>query len=89
MAKKSTKKAAPKKVSKKTTTKSHGELFDKHQNLLWLLPIFFLVAVIAVYMINNMYSVQVSAPQPVVENTNVDLNNETINNDPITNESLQ
>ena len=51
MAKKKAK--ATKKVPAK---KSHGELFDKHGNLIWLLPIFFIVAVIAVMAIKNMYT---------------------------------
>ncbi len=44
-----------KKKSKSTAkrTKSHGELFDKHPNLLWLLPIFLLIAAVAVIVYNN------------------------------------
>lgn len=49
MAKKKTKT-----VKKASAKKSHGELFDKHNNLIWLLPIFFIVAVIAVMAIKNM-----------------------------------
>ena len=49
MAKKKTKT-----VKKSPAKKSHGELFDKHGNLIWLLPIFFIVAVIAVMAIKDM-----------------------------------
>ena len=46
---------AKKRSAKKATPKkSHGELFDKHPNLIWLLPIFFIIAVVAVLAINNM-----------------------------------
>lgn len=54
MAKKKTKaspKAAPKSTSKKSS--GHGELFDKHPNLIWLLPIFLLIAAVAVIMYKN------------------------------------
>ena len=53
MAKKKTKsapKAAPKKI------KSHGQLFDSHPNLIWLLPIFLLIAAVAVIMYKNSMS---------------------------------
>lgn len=47
----------PKKKAKPSTAKasrkSHGELFDKHPNLIWLLPIFLLIAAIAVIVYNN------------------------------------
>jgi len=53
------------KVSKKSLSakKSHGELFDKHDNLIWLLPIFFIVAIIAVMALNN-------STQPVDQDLN-------------------
>jgi Na+/H+ antiporter NhaC len=52
----------PKKKSAKTSTKSsksHGELFDKHPHLKWLIPVFFVVCVVAIYILkvnadNNM-----------------------------------
>lgn len=50
MPKKKTK-SAPK--STKKTTKSHGVLFDNHPNLIWLLPIFLIIAAIAVIAYNN------------------------------------
>jgi hypothetical protein len=52
MAKKKVKATKKAKVNKSP----HGELFDKHNNLIWLLPIFFIVAVIALFAIRNMYS---------------------------------
>ena len=41
-------------AKKAPARKSHGELFDKHNNLIWLLPVFFIVAVIALFAIKNM-----------------------------------
>lgn len=60
---------AKKKAVKRSTKskKSHGELFDKHNNLIWLLPIFFIVAVIAVMAINNMVNKQYVDEVVVVE----------------------
>lgn len=40
----------PKKKSAKTSPKSeHGELFDKHPNLKWLIPLFFVIAAVGIY----------------------------------------
>lgn len=50
MAKKKTK-SAPKSTPKKA--KSHGQLFDSHPNLIWLLPVFLLIAAVAVIMYKN------------------------------------
>lgn len=54
MAKKKTKSTAS-----KSTRKSHGVLFDKHPNLIWLLPIFLIIAAVAVVMYNNSLSMKV------------------------------
>jgi len=71
----------PKKKSAKSATrssKSHGELFDKHPHLKWLIPVFFVVAAIALYfmkmdsdsgMIN--YSETVEEIEVVVPDANV------------------
>lgn len=42
---------AKKKAAKKSTKKSHGELFDKHPNLIWLIPVFFIISLLAVMFI--------------------------------------
>lgn len=41
------------KSATKSPKKSHGELFDKHPNLIWLLPIFMIIAVVAIIAYNN------------------------------------
>lgn len=53
MAKKKTK-SAPKATPKKS--KSHGQLFDNHPNLIWLLPVFLIIAAVAVLMYKNSMS---------------------------------
>lgn len=51
-----------KKKSKSTSSKkSHGELFDKHPNLIWLLPVFLIIAAAAVVMYNNSLSMQLDS----------------------------
>lgn len=47
MAKKKTK-SAP-----KSKTSSHGQLFDSHPNLKWLLPVFFVIAAVAILAMKN------------------------------------
>lgn len=40
-----------KKVAARSSKKSHGELFDNHPNLIWLLPVFLIIAALAVVFI--------------------------------------
>jgi hypothetical protein len=47
MAKKKTKSAPKSKPS------SHGQLFDSHPNLKWLLPVFFVIAAVAILAMKN------------------------------------
>jgi hypothetical protein len=56
MAKKKTKSSAP-----KSSRKSHGVLFDKHPNLIWLLPVFLIIAAVAVVMYNNSMTMKVDS----------------------------
>lgn len=57
------------KATKRTTAKKgYGELFDKHTNLIWLLPIFFIVAVIAVIAIKNASTPPVMSGDNMYEN---------------------
>lgn len=51
MAKKKAK-STPKKTTS-TNKKSHGQLFDSHPNLIWLLPVFLIIAAVAVLMYKN------------------------------------
>ena len=61
-------------AKKRVVKKSHGELFDKHTNLIWLLPIFFIVAIIAVIAIKNENA-------PVAMNEDSVYENEMMNDD--------
>ncbi len=49
MAKKKTK-TAPKTTKKAS---GHGQLFDSHPNLKWLLPVFFVIAAVAILAMKN------------------------------------
>ncbi len=54
MAKKKTKSSSkPVAKSSSKSSKSHGQLFDSHPNLIWLLPVFLLIAAVAVIMYKN------------------------------------
>ena len=54
MAKKKTKSSSkPATKASSKSTKSHDQLFDSHPNLIWLLPVFLLIAAVAVIMYKN------------------------------------
>lgn len=79
----------PKKKSTKSTPKkqSHGELFDKHPHLKWLIPVFFVVAAIALYFMKidsdgkmMDYTATVEEIEVVVPEANVTGDTNTTNN---------
>ena len=76
MAKKKTK-SAPKTTKKAS---SHGQLFDSHPNLKWLLPVFFVIAAVAILVMKN--NTDTSAPETVttsIDQSTLNTTNTTIN----------
>ena len=55
------------KKTKKAPKKTHGELFEKHPNLIWLMPIFLVIAGIAVVVIYNSYNAPATDKVEVME----------------------
>jgi len=72
---KSTTKPAAKTSSK--SSKSHGQLFDSHPNLIWLLPVFLLIAAVAVIMYKNSLNPIATDNMLQVEQIPQNISNET------------
>ena len=61
-----------KKTSSAKSKKSHGELFDKHPNLIWLLPVFLIIAAVAVIVIWNDFNGSTSQVVAIDEKIMID-----------------